>query len=202
MKNRKKMIIAGALFAILLVSTITPTFSWLSSKTDPVVNKFAGGAISIMLDESAVDADGHKIEGKRSSGNTYKYVAGAVLDKDPTPTVIRGSEECYVFICVENELNDKFSINYNIEQWREVAASGNMTIYAYKEKIDASESDTDVMLTPIFTQVSVSENLTSEDVETLGEKTIKATAYAVQTKALSQSEADELAETEFFQTGQ
>ena len=203
MKKKRKLIIAGALFAILLVATITPTFSWLSSKTDPVVNTFAGGAISIILDESAVDAEGHKIEGgERSSGNTYKYVAGAVLDKDPTPTVLKGSEECYVFICVENELNDKFSINYDTEHWTEISSSGNKTVYGYKETVDASEAEEDIMLSPIFTQVTVSESLTSEDVKALGEKKLTATAYAVQKESLSQKEANELAISEFLSSGE
>ena len=63
-------------------------------------------------------SDGKAITGegaRRVTANRYKYIAGAVLDKDPTPTVLKGSEECYVFLCVENGLTDQFTMDDSTE---------------------------------------------------------------------------------------
>lgn len=190
MKNLKRF--STALLAVMLISAAlaAPTYSWLSSKSEKVVNTFAGGAITVTVDEAQVDTDGKKLEsGERVVSNSYKYAAGSVLDKDPAPTVLKGSVGCYVFLCVENELNDLFSLNINTADWSEVSKNGGKTIYQYKETVDAEGSDEDIMLSPIFTQVTVSQELTQEDVEQLGEKTLNVTAYAIQTEALSEQEA-------------
>ncbi len=201
MKKRKNLIAIGAVLAILLVVTVVPTFSWLSAQSERVVNTFAGGAISILLDESPVGTDGKKVEGARTIGNSYKYKAGAVLDKDPAVTVIKGSEECYVFLCVENELTDDFKINYDTDSWLKVAQSGEKTVYAYKQKVNVLEADEDKMLEPIFTTVTVSADLTSEEIAELGEKTLAVTAYAVQTESLTSAEAIDLAVANFLGKG-
>lgn len=204
MKRNKKWIALGSILAILLVVTVIPTYSWLSSQTDPVVNSFAGGTISLKLDEARVDEHGKQLTGdkaERVTGNSYQYVAGAVLDKDPTPTVLRGSEECYVFLCVENQLTDKFSLDYDTESWLKIGEKGNKTVYAYKEKIDALHAEKDVVLSPIFTKVTVSESLTSEDVTQLGQKNLNVVAYAVQTASLKNNDAIDMAVTNFLGEG-
>ena len=200
-KHKKKWILAGSLLAVLLVVTVIPTYSWLFSQSDPVVNTFAGGTIKIKLDEAKVDKDGKKLTGEeaeRVTANSYKYVAGAVLDKDPTVSVIKGSEECYVFVCVENQLTDKFTIDLDTEPWIKVAADGEKTVYAYKEKVDAREAEDDVNLPAVFTTVTVSEDLTAEDVEALGEKKLNVTAYAVQTGSLKSDAAIDMAVLNFL----
>lgn len=200
-KHKKKWILARSLLAALLVVTVIPTYSWLFSQSDPVVNTFAGGTIKIKLDEAKVDKDGKKLTGEeaeRVTANSYKYVAGAVLDKDPTVSVIKGSEECYVFVCVENQLTDKFTIDLDTEPWIKVAADGEKTVYAYKEKVDAREAEDDVNLPAVFTTVTVSEDLTAEDVETLGEKKLNVTAYAVQTGSLKSDAAIDMAVLNFL----
>mgnify|MGYP000317351806 CR=1 FL=1 len=112
MRKSQKLMITSIMVAVIAMVTVGPTMSWLSATTDPVVNTFAGGAIALQLDESQVDANGKKMaDAPRVKENRYKYMAGAEMDKDPTVTVLKGSEECYVFLLVENELNEKFSIN-------------------------------------------------------------------------------------------
>ncbi len=204
MRKSQKLMLICLMLTLITVVTVVPTYSWLSSTSQPVVNTFAGGAISIKLDEALVDTDGQAIEGEgaqRVNSNSYKYVAGAVLEKDPTPTVLKGSEECYVFICVENGLNELFTINYDTQSWLKVAEADGKTVYVYSTKVDASQSETDIVLNPIFTTVTVSNELTAEDIETLGEKTLSATAYAVQTKAITPEAAIDLAVAQFLPDG-
>ena len=204
MRKSQKLMLICLMLTLITVVTVVPTYSWLSSTSQPVVNTFAGGAISIKLDEALVDTNGQAIEGEgaqRVNSNSYQYVAGAVLEKDPTPTVLKGSEECYVFICVENGLNKLFTINYDTQSWLKVAEADGKAVYVYSTKVDASQSETDIVLNPIFTTVTVSNELTAEDIETLGEKTLSATAYAVQTKAITPEAAIDLAVAQFLPDG-
>lgn len=202
MKRSRKFLVLLISVALVAAITITPTLSWLSDTSERVVNTFAGGAISIVLDEAPVDAYGNAIEGDRVTSNSYKYVAGATLDKDPTPTVLAGSESCYVFIFVENELGDDlFTLNIDTQSWLQVAQSDGNTLYIYSSSVDASQSSQDMVLNPIFTQVQVSQDLTQQDVEELGEKTICTTAYAVQTASLTSAQAIDLAVAEFLPEG-
>lgn len=201
MKRSKGLITIAALLIVAIVAAVAPTYSWLSAQSDKVVNTFAGGAISILLDESPVGTDGKKIEGSRTTGNSYKYRAGAVLDKDPRVTVLKGSEECYVFLCVENGLNDKFTMNYDTGSWLKVAESGEKAVYAYKQRVNALASTEDRVLEPIFTTVTISEDLTSEDILQLGQRTLSVTAFAVQTEALTPGEAIDIAAANFLGEG-
>lgn len=201
MRKSQKAIIVSLLLAVIAAMTISPTLSWLSDTSDSVVNTFAGGAISIKLDEALVDTNGKTVEGdnaQRVLENSYKYIPGAVLDKDPTVTVLKGSEECYVFMCVDNELNDFFTINYDTTSWLKVASNGNKTVYIYKSSINALMTDNDVVLNPIFTTITVSQDLTSQDVEEIGQKTVTATAYAVQAANIEKNEAINLAIEQFL----
>lgn len=199
MKKSKKFLTAFMALVMIAACIAAPTYSWLSSRSEQVVNTFAGGAITVTVDEAQVDTDGKKIDGgERVVANSYKYAAGSVLDKDPTPTVLKGSVECYVFLCVENELDDLFSMNINTADWTKVSEENGKAIYIYKETVDAENADEDITLTPIFTQVTVSKELTQDDVARLGEKNVNVTAYAIQTEALTQEEAINEACGQFF----
>lgn len=195
MKNVKKTL-ASMLAVIVIVATLSTTWAWLSSKSEQVTNTFAGGAITVTLDEAQVDPTGKAIpDGERVIVNNYKYVAGSVLDKDPTPTILKGSEKCYVFLCVENELNELFTTNTDTVSWISVNEKNGKTLYIYKDIVDAT--DEDAVLNPIFTQVTVSGDLTQNDVASLGEKMLNVTAYAVQSDNLTQDKAIELACEQF-----
>ncbi len=200
MRKSQKIMLISSLLAGIALLTIAPTLSWLFSTSSPVVNTFAGGAISIKLDEALVGTDGKAVVGEgaqRVAANSYKYVAGAVLDKDPTPTVLKGSEECYVFLLVENGLNDKFTMNYDTISWLKVAESENKTVYVYKTKLNALDSDKDIKLNQIFKTVTVSPELTATDIKGLGERKLCVTAFAVQTSNIDMKTAAELAVQQF-----
>lgn len=192
-----KLRIVSAMLAVIAVFAVSPTLAWLSATTKPVVNYFSGGAIAIILDEAPVDEEGKATGGDRVQKNHYKYMAGAVLDKDPTVTVLANSEDCYVYVCVDNELpGTLFSIDINTAAWTLISTSGSMTVYRYATSV--ASSTVDQALTPVFTTVMVSDNLTSEDIVNLGTKTLTVTAFAMQTASLPVGDADDLAEDYFY----
>ncbi|MCD8115842.1 MAG: hypothetical protein LUE21_01800 [Oscillospiraceae bacterium] len=191
-----KLICVGMMLVVIF-SSVSSSLAWLSAASEPVVNYFSGGAIAIKLDEAPVDASGKETSGDRVQENHYKYLAGATLDKDPTVTVLANSEECYVYVCVDNELpSDLFTINVNTSAWVKVSESGTCTIYRYNAVVESSTSDQ--KLTPVFTTVSISSSLTAEDIESLGTKTLTVTSFAIQTASLETDTADGLAEAYFY----
>lgn len=104
MKNSKlRRILLTLACAVLLVSlSVGATLAYLTSKTNVVTNTFSVGNVNITLDEAPVDADGKKVTGDRVMANSYKLLPGHDYDKDPTVHVGATSEECYLFVKVEN----------------------------------------------------------------------------------------------------
>ena len=105
MKNTKfRRILLLLACAVLLVSlSVGATLAYLTSTAD-VENTFTVGKVEIELDEAQVDKEtGKAIEGaeRTKTGNTeVRMVPGRLIDKDPTVTVLAGSEDCYVRVKV------------------------------------------------------------------------------------------------------
>lgn len=65
------------------------TLAWLTDDTDPVVNTFTDSDINIKLEET--------------TGDEYQMIPGWTIEKDPVVTVNANSEDCWVFIKVEEQ---------------------------------------------------------------------------------------------------
>ena len=103
MKTRKlRKAILTLCSALLLVSlSVGATLAYLTS-TDAVVNTFTVGQVKITLDEAPVDANGQETTGDRVKANDYHLLPGHEYDKDPTVHVEANSEDCFVYIRVDN----------------------------------------------------------------------------------------------------
>ena len=100
-KQRKALALVMCAFA-LVAASIFGTIAYLTD-TDAVTNTFTVGHVDIILDEAKVDEKG--VAGAdRVTENKYHLVPGHSYVKDPTVTVIGGSDEAYVrmIVAVEN----------------------------------------------------------------------------------------------------
>lgn len=204
--KKLKYVLAGALIsAVISTCVVVPTLSWLSSKSNEVVNTFEGGEIRVKMDESPVDANGKKTTGSRVTENKYQFAAGSEFDKDPTPTVLKGSINSYIFVYLENPDSDVFILNVDTDHWLEIAEEDGKSFYAYNTTVDVSGADADVVLEPLFTEVKVSEELTSETLAALkatSEKQfIKTQCFAIQSEAIEKNSAIDQAAEQFGFTG-
>ena len=103
----KKTLLTIAITVLVCGCIVGTTYAWLVDKTDPLVNTFTAGDISITLKETAV--------------SEYKMVPGAEIAKDPTVTVVGGSEDCWLFVKVEKANNfDKYLSYVIAEGWTEL----------------------------------------------------------------------------------
>lgn len=201
MKKLKYVLIGGLISVVISACVVVPTLSWLSSQSNEVVNTFEGGEIRVKMDESPVDTNGKKVDGDRVTENNYKFVAGSELDKDPTPTILKGSISSYIFVCLENKNSDIFILNVDSDKWLKVTEKDGKILYAYNKKVDASAAAEDIVLEPLFTKVKVSEDLTSEklaELKAVSEKQfIKTQTYAIQTEAIEKNAAIDQAAAQF-----
>ncbi len=184
MKNRKtrsamrRMLFTLALVLVVAVASVGGTIAWLTATTETVTNTFTTSDISIELAET--------------TGDSYKIVPGATVNKDPKATVKSGSEKCYLYVKITNNLvlsnNTVATYNINTTDWNLVGESGNTKLYCYNGIVDAS---TAAVEKTVFTQVTYDgEKITKENIEQLKDKTIVLQAYAHQSDHTTKEVAD------------
>ena len=107
MKKAKK-IVALLLCAVLLIgASVAGTLAYLKD-SKKVTNTFTVGKVQIKLDEAEVVSEsGEKVGDSRTeTGNTaVRLVPGRSITKDPTVTVLKDSEDCYVRVKVTVDLS-------------------------------------------------------------------------------------------------
>lgn len=96
MKTKSKALLLTLCAVLLVAASVLGTMAYLTS-TAKVENTFTIGKVEIKLDEAKVTTDGKPVEGAdRVLQNQYKLMPGTTYTKDPTVTVLEGSEESYV----------------------------------------------------------------------------------------------------------
>lgn len=204
MKTRNKVLLTLACAVLLVTASVMGTLAWLTS-TGTVTNTFTVGQVKITLDEAKVNEYGVKLNDKnevatgsdtlasRVNGNEYKLIPGHTYVKDPTIHVQANSEECYLFVKVENGLKDILD-SQTIETqmgengWK--ALTGSNGVYYYAGKAEAEEAgtenmqsvaeNTDVVIFEYFKLKGA--DVTATTLESYGQSTpITVTAYAIQT---------------------
>ena len=178
----KKFLKALAVFACaiaLVAGSVAATLAYLTD-TETVTNTFTVGNVSITLTDTSTDE-------YLSTDGSYKLVPGHIYGKTATISVVEGSEDCYLFVKLDNGLGEAATFAVDTENW--VAVPNETNVYAYKAI--AKAKDTCVISAP-FTLAS------NADVEELASATISVTAYAVQADGFEDAEdAWEKAESEF-----
>ena len=108
MKNAKKVLLLVLCAVLLVGASVAGTVAYLTS-TDTVTNTFTIGKVEIKLDEAVVDSEsGEKVGDSRTEdGNTaVRLIPGRSITKDPTVTVLKDSEDCYVRVKVTVDLSN------------------------------------------------------------------------------------------------
>lgn len=90
MTKMKKLLIAAVCLVAILTSAVVGTIAWLTDKTETVKNTFSPSNIDITLAES--------------KNLDLKMVPGTTITKDPVVTVKKGSEACWLFVKIDEDL--------------------------------------------------------------------------------------------------
>lgn len=198
--NAKKILVALLAVVLIVGCTIGGTLAWLKDSTETVTNTFTSGNIEITLDEAKVDQDGNfmKVETKvdtigeasRVTKNEYQAIPGKTYSKDPTLTVKKGNEKCYLFVKFE-EIGDPdeyyiydFALDNTDSGWTqgntENGLPTNVWYIIVEEVPNTAENDT-VFHLLVGDKIQVNgEKVTVENMATAAAAELKWTAYAVQ----------------------
>lgn len=212
-KTRLRKTLTLVLSAVLLVAiSVGVTIAYLTD-TASVKNTFTVGNVKIKLDEvvtkeggwaTATPAPGASAEPRTETGNSnYKIVPSRYLYKDPTVTLLKGSEPSYIKMTVTvnkcSEL-DAIGINltetfdgYEVTKWfyqgntKNTEANTRTYTFYYKGAVEAPNGD--VKLPALFKGIKVPETLTNEQLATLEGLTITVNAYAIQAEGFDSADA-------------
>lgn len=163
---KKKLIALTAAFLLVIGAAVAGTVAWLTDKTQTEVNTFTIGNIDIELKETPA---------------TYKMVPGQTIAKDPKVSVKAGSEDCWLFVKVEESTNLDSYIKYDIaSDW--TAVPGVSGVY-YRE-VAATDTAREFSVLK-DDQVTVKDTVTKAMMDAIKNQTVAAptlsfTAYAVQ----------------------
>lgn len=194
MKNTKlrRFLLPMGCAALLICLSVGMTLAYLTS-TDVVTNTFTVGRVDITLDEAKVDAYGTvDTTAARVTGNAYKLVPGHTYTKDPVVHVTEGSEPCYLFVKVENGIEDiEVTGSTMAEQmatngWTLVTGTEN--VYAYNTTVNALDATAPVDVA-VFTSFTLAEDA---EVGEYANAQVVITAYAIQADGFDGMTADEI----------
>ena len=215
MNIKKILLIAVCILAVAGIS-VMGTLAYLTDST-AVVNTFTMGNVDITLDEADVDEYGVAIQGAdRVTSNEYKLIPGMTYTKDPTVTVVKGSEESYVRMLVTmncqkaiNEIFDPqlqaetrldaFFKGYDSSKWIYKGETTDTTAdtityeFRYYTTVSAADATENVKLEPLFTTFVAPGFLTGEDLKQLDDFEITVVGHAIQATGF---EADTAAGTD------
>jgi hypothetical protein len=164
-----KVVVLLLALVLLIGCAAGGTIAWLMTNTDPVENTFSASNIQIDLDET--------------TGNEYKLIPGKTYAKDPVLTVKGTTDvDCWLFFKVEqNNPGNFLSYELNLDGWTALAGVDGV----YYRAVTASNADQNFQLLVGKTgyangYVSVSDQLTLNDMATASTASLKFTGYAIQ----------------------
>ena len=198
MKTRSKALLLTLCAVLLVAASVLGTVAYLTS-SDEVVNTFSVGSVAIKLDEAQANPDGTLVPNvDRVKANSYKLLPGHTYSKDPTVTVLSGSESSYIKMTVTfskaaaldaifapggADLTSIFG-GYNDANWiakgntKDASADTRTYEFWYKEAVGAPDGD--VVLDALFDSITVPGTVTGEQLKTIEGMTITVNAYAIQ----------------------
>lgn len=184
MKTKRKALLLSVCAMLLVAASVMGTMAYLTAKTSAVQNTFTVGSVNITLDEA--DVDNSTSGASRDQANAYNLLPGSTYEKDPTIHVAAGSEDCWVFVKVENGLADfeaegtrTIAAQIAANGWTQLSdASGNAITGVYYRQHTKADSVTDYV---VFSTLTIADNAnTLEGWSSISGEMITVTGYAVQ----------------------
>ena len=124
---KKKGLALVLAVTLLVVGVVAGTLAWLTAKSDVVTNTFTTSNI--------------KVELKETTGPEYKMIPGYTISKDPTATVLAGSEECFLFVKLEKSTNFDTYLEYVIaDGWTKLEGVADTVYYREVKTADIGKA--------------------------------------------------------------
>lgn len=218
--NKVKKALALVCCAVLLVClSVGATIAYLTANSPEVKNTFTTGDVEMTLDEADVDEYGEYVTNhdSRVYSNEYKLLPGHEYIKDPTVTILAGSEDCYVraFVKVETvaKLKAAFPVadypefydgdlflleglvtDWSADEWKCVGFSNDTYEFWYVgEKTNEKgavplNDDADTELEALFETVVIPDDIDNIALDNLQNVKINISAQAIQADGFADAE--------------
>lgn len=199
MKTKSKALLLALCAVLLVTASVFGTMAYLTSN-DQVTNTFTVGSVAITMDETKVNEAGQPLVGEaRVKENTYKLLPGHEYTKDPQIHVASTSEDCYLFVKVENGIADIEPQETGKSVAEQMAANGWVVVENHPN-VYVKMKDGALQTVKGGEDVNVFKTLTIDgtvDATKLADykdtnKTITVTAYAVQKDGFAGKSAAEI----------
>ena len=195
MKTKSKALLLTLCVVLLIAASMLGTMAYLTS-TDEVKNTFTVGQVKITLDEAQVDESGNPVEGAaRVKANSYKLLPGHTYKKDPIVHVASTSEDCYLFVKVDNQIdaieatNAKVASQMTQKCWAAVKGAAGVYVYTQNSTPAVVAGGSNVT---VFDNFTISGTVDNTTLATYNDKTITVTAYAIQADGFAGKTASEI----------
>lgn len=191
----KKKIVSVCLVVCLLATAIIGTTLAYFTDDASVTNTFTVGNVEITMDEALVNAYGEKLDkggevweegadlADRVTANDYKLIPGREYTKDPTIHVGADSEDCYLFVTIDNGISGVIKA-LDLNGWTYVA-EGNYYYYGEGKGTVMSENGEAV----VFNGFTVLTTVDADALQAVAGETIVVNAYAVQADGFDSAQA-------------
>lgn len=196
MKNVRKVLLLVLCAVLLVCASVAGTVAYLTSKTGVVKNTFTVGNVQILLDETDTDTSNTVIPnvelsaGGRDHQNKYHLLPGKEYAKDPIVTVKAGSDKCYVFVKVDNQIKGietaetakQVAEQMEANDWVQLEVGGvkvEGVWYYAGTKLSADVAASDISL-PVFANFTIAGTVDNDTLAAYANKTITIQAYAIQ----------------------
>lgn len=191
MKTKNKALLLALCAVSLVTASVFGTMAYLTDKKT-VTNTFTVGSVAITMDETDVD---RSTQGKdRDTENSYKLLPGHTYTKDPQIHVNPTSEDCYLFVKVENGIADIESKGAGKSVDNQMTTNGWVTVDGHrgvyvKMKDDALQTVKGGENVNVFETLTIAGTVDNNTLADCTGKEIKVTAYAVQKDGFEQKSA-------------
>ena len=148
------------------------TAAWLAAKSEPIASTFTFGDINITLTET-------------DHQEQIKIIPGVDIPKDLKVTVKADSVDCWLFVKVEQTgtfVNGK--VTYSIDGGWTKGDGSQIPENVYYRQVNAATADREF---PVLKddKITVSNELTKEEIQNITGPTLTFTAYAVQKEGIN-----------------
>ena len=186
---KKKLTTVLAIVLVVALS-VAGTYAYLTDKTGPVVNTFTVGNVNIDLTETwNTDADND------GTNDCWKMqlIPGTSAVKDPTVTVLGGSEKCYLFVKFEEKNSPTTYLTYtstltDANGWTKLEGESNV----WYRVVNKAAADTSFVLLQADNKgnmVTVKDSVTNTNMEEAAKAELVYTAYACQFEGMNVDQA-------------
>ena len=198
-KTKTKALLMSLCAVLLVAASVLGTMAYLTDSKD-VKNTFTVGNVTITMDETDVDDSTPNKE--RDQANSYKLMPGHTYTKDPIIHVDANSEDCYLFVKVDNQIaaieangNTTVAAQMATKGWKAVEGKDGIYVYVGTTTAPVAVKANDNVT--VFEQLVIAGTVNGDTLKAYKNKTITVTAYAVQKDGFEGKTADQIWSTAF-----